>query len=114
VCYPQSLFGDWGSNQPNRYLGVKFLINGATHYGWVRLTVTTGPEQRFSATITSYAYETIAKKRITAGESSDGVDDTQAQENPVQVKTPCASLGMLALGSDGLALWRREKTVNSN
>ena len=33
------LVGDWGGNPKNRYLGVCFLIDGKTHYGWVRLTI---------------------------------------------------------------------------
>ena len=31
--------GNWGDNAKDRYLGVHFLIDGETHYGWIRLTV---------------------------------------------------------------------------
>ncbi len=104
--YSRHLYGDWGNNPVNRYLGVKFLINGETHYGWVRLTVTTQPKG-FSATITAYAYETVANKKISAGVASTSVAESQAQRQAG--KTVRASLGMLALGADGLALWRREQ-----
>jgi hypothetical protein len=45
--------GPWTEpdNRPG-YLGVKFLIHGETHYGWVRLTA-----GRLPATLTGYAYE---------------------------------------------------------
>src|SRR5262249_27571533 len=52
------LVGDWGGNPKNRYLGVRFMIDGQTHYGWIRLTIITDPGTSWSATITGYAYET--------------------------------------------------------
>lgn len=110
--YSRKLYGNWGGNPSNRYIGVKFLINGQTHYGWVRMTVTTEP-RGLSATITAYAYETVANKRILAGTPETvtvaTMDLSSAAPNQSQ-----ASLGMLALGSDGLKLWRREETVTSN
>jgi hypothetical protein len=93
--------GKWGGNHPNRFLGVKFKIDGATHYGWVRLTVISGTGP-LAATITEYGYETIAKKRVLAGEA--GNDDATAAREDDSVYG--ASLAMLALGADGLALWR--------
>jgi len=104
--YSRHLYGDWGNNPVNRYLGVKFLINGETHYGWVRLTITTQPKG-FSATITAYAYETVANKKISAGVASTSVAESQAESQAG--KAVRASLGMLALGADGLALWRRDQ-----
>jgi hypothetical protein len=105
------LKGKWGGDQPNRFLGVKFLISGTTHYGWVRLTVGTKPNGPgpFSATITEYGYETIANKRLGAGLA--GAESTDAQATADRPGPP--SLGMLALGADGLALWRREETLPS-
>jgi hypothetical protein len=35
--------GFWKDSK-DRYLGVRFLIGGQTHYGWIRLTVTTDPK----------------------------------------------------------------------
>jgi len=60
--------GAW-QNVSNRYLGIKFLINGYRHYGWARLTVTRtkyGPV----VTLTGYAYETDAGRSILAGATS--------------------------------------------
>ena len=105
--YSKDIFGKWGNNPKDRYLGVRFLISGQTHYGWIRLTVTTAAHEPISATITAYAYETVANKRILAGESGASTSAATVEnkmEQPAQ-----ASLGMLALGTNGLALWRREE-----
>jgi hypothetical protein len=92
-------YGNWGGNPSNTYLGVKFLIDGETHYGWVRLTVGTGPAG-ITGTITAYAYETEANKRIVAG-----VPEGEAAVIIDETKGP--SLGALAAGAEGLPRWRR-------
>ena len=106
--------GKWASAK-DRYLGVRFLINGKTHYGWVRLTVTipSNPRDLMTGTITAYAYETVPNKPIQAGlppkaATSDAIAPSRAE----QPKEP--SLGMLALGVDGFSLWRREETLTSS
>jgi hypothetical protein len=95
--------GDWGKNPTNTYLGVKFLIDGQTHYGWVRLTVSSGLTG-IEATILAYAYETEANKEIVAGvpkgEAPVIINENQINEN----KGP--SLGALAAGADSLSHWR--------
>jgi hypothetical protein len=96
--------GKWGGNPPDRYLGVKFSIHGVTHYGWIRLTVNFQNPLSRSVTITAYAYETVANKMITAGSTTGAV--VQAESEPSLI-TNRPSLGMLALGADGLTLWRR-------
>jgi hypothetical protein len=105
--YSRKTYGKWGGNPPNRYLGVKFLIDGEIHYGWVRLTVIWGPHRNdISATITAYAYESVANKPTFAG-IPEGAADIQAQ--PKAESLGRASLGMLASGAAGLALWRRDE-----
>jgi hypothetical protein len=102
------LFGNW-FEVSNRYLGVKFLIDGDTHYGWVRLTVTSG-EGIFTAQIDGYAYETIPDKPIVAAAPpEDPSAESKIQQTGLSMSPP--SLGMLALGARGLALWRREVTL---
>ena len=96
--------GLWGVTSKNRFLGVKFLISGETHYGWIRLTVNTDKNGFLAATITGYAYETIANKKIQAGVSGN----TASSETPTANQAPAPSLGMLALGADALPVWRRE------
>ena len=115
--------GFWGSNpkyyllgcgeHKNEYMGVSFLLSGQTHYGWVRLTVRTSPDPNgppLTATITGYAYETVADKPILAGTA--GTETAEVQATSEIQSRDGASLGMLALGAEGLPLWRREGTAN--
>lgn len=102
----RTYYGKW-AGVSNHYLGVKFLINGATHYGWIRLSVSlTG---RLSGTITEYAYETVANKKITAGATTGATIATDSAAQPTAITTDKPSLGVLALGADGLNLWRRDE-----
>ncbi len=48
----------------NGYLGVRFLISGSTHYGWVRLNVNNAGT---GFTIKDYAYESTPNTSILAG-----------------------------------------------
>jgi len=104
MCVDQKQYGHWEGNNPDRFVGVKFQISGQTHYGWVRINVTHSVVlskcRGISATITAYAYETVANKPITIGSATEMADEPQA---------PNPSLGMLAMGTDGLTLWRREE-----
>jgi hypothetical protein len=54
--------GDW-LNVQNRYLGLKFIVKGETHYGWVRLSIS-----GFKGTMSGYAYETTPNMPIKAGQ----------------------------------------------
>jgi hypothetical protein len=101
--------GPW-KNVTNRYLGLKFLINGEVHFGWARLTVTTDSHrQAVHATITGYAYETIANQPILTGQISGTAADA-SPTLPTENQRPAVPLALLALGSPGLAAWRREET----
>jgi hypothetical protein len=99
-------YGNWGGDPQNRYLGVRFPIDGVTHYGWIRLTVNLLDQFARSVVITAYAYETVANKPISAGNAPGPAIQAQAQP---QVNPGEPSLGMLALGADGLAIWRRDE-----
>ena len=104
--YSRNLFGPW-ENVQNRFVGVEFLINGETHYGWIRLTVNFTTTTRSQiATLTGYAYETVAGQSIQAGQL---VDRAAAKVESEPVAMP--SLGMLALGSQGIELWRRDDSL---
>ena len=71
------LYGQWGDNAHNRFLGVKFKVHGATHFGWVRLTVNTTPNGLLSGTITGYAYETVPNTPILAGTAEKPTAEVQ-------------------------------------
>jgi len=88
--------GSWvngGKGVKDRYLGLKFTIDGKIHYGWARLTVKVRSQYivNLTATLTGYAYETIPNKPIIAGKTHDK-DDVVVQP---------ASLGLLAAGFVG-------------
>ena len=77
------------------YVGVRFRIGQNTHYGWMRLTINPqGPAGTNPRAITlhEFAYESTPNAGIAAG-----------------VPEP-TSLGLLALGSLGLAAHRRRRT----
>ncbi len=106
---PTSYGGPWapdGQTVKNHFLGFKFLINGQVHFGWARMTVqirkaeTTGVH----AVLTGYAYETVADRPITTGKTSSTTEGSQIDLQTRGV----ATVGVLALGTPGLAIWRRE------
>jgi hypothetical protein len=101
--------GPW-DNVHNRYLGLKFSLNGETHYGWARLTVTA--KGSIVATLTGYAYETVPNRPIMAGKTSGPV--AAGAIDPEEMRAPShrpATVGMLARGADALAIWRRDDEV---
>lgn len=67
-------YGYWLGKVYNHYLGFKFQINGHTHYGWARLSVTTSSQFGFLVgtvtRLTGYAYETVAGQAITTGQTT--------------------------------------------
>jgi hypothetical protein len=75
------LSGSW-TDVKHRYLGLKFLINGQTHFGWARLNVHVNRTLQKIGVLTGYAYETEANTPIIAGDQGTG-----------------GSLGRLALGA---------------
>lgn len=98
--------GQW-RNTTSRYLGLKFSINGQTHYGWARLSVH-ARVGAFSALLTGYAYETVPNMPIVTGKTTG----PSGFENPATFggsERELASPGLLALGASGITLWRRER-----
>jgi hypothetical protein len=104
--------GPWSGT--NRYLGLEFIINGEVHFGWARLNVSCKGLDVF-ATLTGYAYETVPNKPIIAGQTKGS--DEEASIGPDAALTApmpaAAPLGLLALGSHGLSVWRREESVGA-
>jgi hypothetical protein len=104
--------GNW-ANIGNRYLALKFHIQGKIHYGWARLNVIVPRVAPIKAILTGYAYETIPNKAIVAGQTKGPDDDADGQATPVAFRTPLSrhtTLGTLALGSPGLSIWRRRES----
>ena len=108
-----SWYGPWmngGNGVKNHYLGLKFKIEGRFHFGWARMTVTT-TKNSFTAILTGYAYETIPGKAIIAG-AIKGADDEPTTSFNTNAPQP-ATLGILALGAPGLAIWKREESAGA-
>ncbi|HTC46008.1 MAG TPA: hypothetical protein VK722_01700 [Candidatus Aquilonibacter sp.] len=80
-----------------QYLGLKFIINGETHFGWARLNVNCVFPQPVHAVLTGYAYETVANKPIVSGDTK-GAD---VSDNP-------GTLGNLARGAAAIPDLRDE------
>jgi hypothetical protein len=94
--------GPWangGKGVRGRYLGLKFVVHGHTHYGWARFNVSVSLA-KLSATLTGYAYETIPNKPIIAGKTH-GKDVITVEP---------ASLGHLARGASAIPAWRTKES----
>jgi hypothetical protein len=97
-------------NVSGRYLGLRFTIKTQTHYGWARLSVQVSGTT-VTGTLTGYAYETIANKPIIAGRTK-GPDDGEPTASFSTPTSEPATLGALAMGAPGLAIWRRKETAD--
>jgi hypothetical protein len=84
------------------FLGLKFMVNGLTHYGWAHVTVINVT----STVLDGYAYETVPNQAIDTGKTSGPVSIAELDRMPLPPPQP-ATLGALAQGSRGLDLWRR-------
>jgi hypothetical protein len=104
---PGSLNCLWhGKGNSGGYLGLKFVVKGETFYGWAHVSLTpTGP------VLSGYAYEDVANQSIKTG-ATRGAEDADASHPALLPAPQPASLGMLALGARGVAIWRRPKEMN--
>jgi hypothetical protein len=101
--------GTWPSSA-SRYLGLQFLINGEVHFGWARLNVAC-KNLHVVASLTGYAYETVPNTPIIAGQTTGSHEETSVGPDAA-LTAPApkpAPLGLLALGSHGLSIWRWEE-----
>jgi len=89
----------WGPEWRNSYLGLKFMINGEIHYGWVRMGDICSIRRQYT-NLTGYAYESIPNQSIVAGEKKgeEELEDESLNSELTPVPTS-ASLGMLAKGA---------------
>jgi hypothetical protein len=111
----QGIEGNW-NDVKDRYLGIKFQINGETHYGWARFTthVNLGPRISIVAELNGYAYETVPNRPIRTRVKSDTPGPAGEDSKPAALRTgklarggELATLGLLALGAPGIPFWRR-------
>jgi hypothetical protein len=96
--------GRWDDVQ-HRFLGLRFTVHGDTYYGWAEFSVSFGIPGHplwVVAVPEGYAYESTPNTPIIAGQRTDS--GSSAEPAP-------ATLGRLALGAPGLALWRKKAAV---
>jgi hypothetical protein len=95
-------FGDWFDNK-NQYLGLRFEIDGETHYGWARLTVGWENKYHVTAEVSGYAYETEANTTITAGDTgkTQEIGEQQPSTSRMGIQPNRLTLGALAGGTAG-------------
>ena len=99
--------GPWKDKQ-NHYLGLQFMIGSEIHYGWARLSETCYKGNRNSAVLTGYAYETVANRKIKAGQES-GTDDGIEQPDDAILDQAAPTLGVLAQGARAHRMWRQNQ-----
>jgi hypothetical protein len=110
--------GNW-VNVTDKYLGLKFTLGDGTHYAWARFSVQVTSaglgRKNIVARFTGYAYEDVPDTPILAGDM--GVATKSSEHSRALLRTPLrvepalpqpASLGMLALGAQGIPAWRKE------
>jgi len=102
------------ANVTNRYLGVRFLINGQVHFAWIGFRSC----KNLTATLLGWAYETQPKTPILAGAGQGAVFPPSAELRPagsenvpaVRAAEP-TSLELLAAGHVAVADWRRRNAA---
>jgi hypothetical protein len=103
--------GPWFNlNGRPAYLGIRFLINGNTHFAWARVCVSHSADKDYKVTVTGYAYETIPGKPIIAGATKGPEDAEPTAALSSGIPEP-VTLGALALGAPGLSIWRRRESA---
>ena len=78
-------------DKTNKFLGLRLSLDGNTYYGWARVDVKTAGAALY-VELLDYAYQNTPNMPILAGQ---GIQKTEG------------TLGALAFGADGIALWRK-------
>jgi hypothetical protein len=87
----QNSGGPW-VNVTNRYLALKFIIKGKTHFGWARLNVNVN--HGLTGLLTGYAYETVADRPIITGKEHGSYESGDSRSD-----ASSGTLGRLAQGA---------------
>jgi hypothetical protein len=120
------LQGNW-VDAIDRYLGLRFQINGETHYGWARMSVKLSVYKPMEVLLTGYAYETQPNTPIAAGEEERRTDaagynsqrelesnnERESNRSQAIAQPGQGRLGNLAAGAAGLHVWRQLAPVQA-
>ena len=92
------LSGHWRWEKPGTsYVGFVFNGGSGKQYGWARVHMN-GADSKFSFTVVDYAWADPGEP-IKVGQTSSSENNVPAE----------GSVGLLALGAAGLALWRQRR-----
>jgi hypothetical protein len=92
------------NNVTNRFIGVRFRVNGQTHFGWIGFRSVKG----FVATLAGWAYETEPNKAIVAGDRGESEDLAE-----MKAAQP-TGLELLAMGHVAVAERQRRTAAHVN
>jgi hypothetical protein len=107
------VFGPF-ANVKQRYLGVRFLINGNVHYGWIGFrSITDNFMGGVSATLLGWAYETEPDTPILAGMPvmPPELGSLRTSDPTAAGSSEPTSLELLAAGHVAVADWRRRRAA---
>lgn len=94
------------------YQGLRFNINGETHYGWAHWAIhcraRNGSLPELWAELYGYAYETIPNQGLKAGQRKGDDDSLNPATEPLPSGHAPATLGALARGAGALSAWRQK------
>ena len=77
--YVYSFCHDYQDNSGDSIVGIRFDLEGNTHYGWIELNTLVGDQYQ----VLSYAYESTPDIGIFAGDPGGETDDTLSLEDSV-------------------------------
>ena len=90
-------------NVTDKFLGVKFAINGRAHYGWIGFS---SVDSNFAATLIGWAYETEPDKPIVAGDRGEKGDAVALlMPGPTSLKLLAMGHSAVADRQRRIALW---------
>lgn len=95
--------GPWELNGQERFLGLKIVINGETHFGWARMFIRLMFPPSFKwvmrLNVVDYAYESTPNKAIVTGDIGGAAIRQENFDDRFKDDMPSTSLGHLALGA---------------
>ncbi|MFH1051931.1 MAG: T9SS type A sorting domain-containing protein [bacterium] len=77
--------GHWAGGLKDKYLGVRFIIQGNYHYGWLSIEIPAIPN---TVTIKGFAYESTPNLPIKAGETVTGFNENTNFVNSETIISP--------------------------
>jgi hypothetical protein len=98
-----SISGSWKA-APISFLGIRFRIEGETHYGWARIVLQfNGYPTYIHVMLTGYAYETQPNVSIRAGDRGEDGENVEGRNgkasSPGATPESVVTLGTLARGA---------------